>query len=623
MQMPAHPSGPRLSGSRPSGHRPWQCPAAARLAVAPPHWAVALPPRPSSRGRICRTAMLVAAGCSLAVIARAQVAPGGGDTGTAAGGGGGGGGGGAAAAAAPAGNDALPGSLRAQIEGVLPTGTNQPPAGATTAPAWTITPGISLQEEWTDNTFQTGTNRQASLIAVVAPSISINGSTARLQADLYYSPNVSIYTPQGSQNQIGQNLGADALLAVSPDEFYIRTTGFASVQSASAVTAPTGTVALSPQNELQTYNFSIQPYVTHRFGDWGTGQVGVTASETTAGAVTGGTPTQELSTKEAFFTFKSGDKFGRLSNTLSASTTQDTGTGALQNASQTVASYQAGYAITRDIIALASIGWEDIRYTGPGAPHYDDATWSAGFELTPNPDSSITVTYGHQDGATAAAVNASYAPTASIRLFATYSAGVSTATQTLNNVLASASFDAFGHPINSVTGAALLPTDNFFGFNNTVYQSKNLSVSVSWLRPRDSFQLSVQQQTQMPVGNAGQTVIASAGNLSFSEGLAATTGTYGTLSWEHDLSQVVNLNASVQYGVLNNATPLILTNGVLTATGKQIQNATLIAATAGLNWQMTRTLTGSLQYSYTSNDYSGGLPGVTANLVILGLRKTF
>ena len=417
-------------------------PARQQLALAPPQWAVpAAPPRPR-RGRSRRIALLAVAACGLAAIARAQDAPGGGgggDTGgaTAPAGGGAPAGGapaGGAAAVAPAAPDAAPGSLRAQIEGVLP-GANAAPAGPTTAPAWIVTPGLSLQEQWTDNTFQTPSNRQSSLITQVSPSVSVTGSTARLQADLYYAPSAELYVPQSSQNQIGQNLGTDALLTLSPEQLYIKTTGYASVQSAFAGAAPNGAVALPQAGEVQTYNFSVEPYLTQRFGGWGALQVGASAGETSIDALGNGGGSQSLNSGQVFATFKSGENFGRLSSTVQLSSTQNTGTGALQGSNEQLANYQAGYAITRDVIALGSIGWEDIRYTGFGAPHYDDATWSVGAQLTPNPDSSIVVSYGHQQGATSASVNASYAPTARLRLFAQYSDGVTSAAQSLSNAL--------------------------------------------------------------------------------------------------------------------------------------------------------------------------------------------
>ena len=605
----------------PPGYRPWRQAAPLHLAMAPPHWAIAAPPRVESSALPRRAAMVVvvAATCGLAAIARAQVASdsggGGTTTGTTTGG----------TASAPAASDAAAGSLRAQVQSILP-GVNQPPAGPTTTPAWTITPGISLQEEWTDNALQTPGNKVSSLITVVQPSISINGATARLTANLYYSPSLLMYTPESSQNQIGQNLGASGLLTVAPEEFYVQATGFAAVQSLGGAVAPNGMVALNQAQQIQTYNFAVEPYLTHRFGGWGSVQVGAMASQTSATPLSGGPALESLTTRQEFANFSSGENFGRTSHSLQLSAVQMTGTGILQGATDNTATYQVGYAITHDIIALASIGWEDINYGGgPGSPIYNDATWSVGAQLTPNPDSSIIVSYGHQQGATSASLNASYAPTASIRLFAQYAAGVTSGVQSLNTTLTGASFDANGHPINSITGQQLSATNNFFGFNPGVYLQRSLALSASWLLPRDTFQATVQQLSQTPVGNAfAGPVLASQGNIALAAAIAASSGTTGTLSWQHDLSAVTSLNAFFQYGVLNNYTPLVLTNGVLSVgAGQQVQNATLLAFGAGVTWQMTKTLTGSLQYSYTSNDYGTGNPGVSANLVILGLQKTF
>ncbi len=574
-------------------------------------------------------AALLAAAGGLAVAAHAQVTDAGGDTAPAAASG-------PAAAPAPAStapvstapaSTGAPGSVRAAVAAVLP-GTNQPVAGATTAPAWIVTSALSLQEGWTDNALQTSTNRVSSPITQIAPSISINGSTARLAADLYYSPSLLLYTSQSGQNQIGQNLGADATLTILPEEFSIAANGYAAVQSLTGGMALPGTAAVPLANQVQTYDFSIEPYLTHRFGGWGSLQIGASASQATAGAVGGGAAFQSLTATQEFATLTSGENFGRLSSTLAVSAAQDTGSGALQGAVQNLATYQAGYAITRGIVALGSIGWEDIAYGGPGAPRYNDATWSFGVKLIPNADSGITVSYGHQQGVTAAAVNATYVPTPHIVLTAQYAASVDTAAQALNSALTGASFDAQGHPISAQTGQPLLPANNFFGYNGAVYRSKILTLGASWLRPRDAFQLGLTQQTQTPLGNNGTAVLAvvpntAAGTLTETAGLAVSSGTFGTVAWQHDLSQAVSTTLSAQYGVLGNATPLTLSNGAPTATGKQVQNVRLVAFGAGVTWLMSPTLTGTVQYSYTSNDYGAGVPGMAANLVVLGLNKTF
>lgn len=67
--------------------------------------------------------------------------------------------------------------------------------------------------------------------------------------------------------------------------------------------------------------------------------------------------------------------------------------------------HEGGYAITRNITALATIGWDDLYFSGIPPVRVDEPLWNVGFQFTPNPDSSITVRYGRKDGITAAYVN--------------------------------------------------------------------------------------------------------------------------------------------------------------------------------------------------------------------------
>jgi uncharacterized protein (PEP-CTERM system associated) len=485
-------------------------------------------------------------------------------------------------------------------------GTVAPP---TTTPAWLVTPAITVQQEWTDNALQTAgvttsASKQASFITVVMPSLAITGETSRLTANLTYAPSASYYTSVQGQNSVVQNLSGSALATLVPDQLFLSLQGFATEQALNGATAPNGTVALSRQNAVQTYDFSASPYLDHRFGGWGTAEIGASATETLQGALSGtlpgGTPNQNTTTTEEFASFTSGENFGRLLSTVTLSATQNSGAGVLQGAYRDIANYQAGYAISHTVAALASIGWEDILYTGIGGTHFDDLTWSVGAKLTPNPDSSITVQYGHQDGATAASLDASYAPTARTRLYARYADGVSTDTEELQNALANAQFDPLGQAIDRQTGAPLLLANNFYGVTTAVYRQKSASVSAAWLFERETVQVSFSYQSQTPIG----TDIA---------GTVANTGTYGSVSWEHALSDALTSDLYFQYGRLNQ-----------TGGGISPLTTTLVVASAALSYRFSETLSGSLQYSYTSDAYTTTQqPGTAANLAVLSLRKTF
>jgi uncharacterized protein (PEP-CTERM system associated) len=504
--------------------------------------------------------------------------------------------------------------LRGQIEAAFVAGGRGNPPPPSAGPAWLITPAISVQQEWTDNALQnsgvsgaTGqaAPKQASFITVVVPSLSISGSTSRLTANFNYAPSVSYYSSVQGQNQVAQNLDATVLVTLIPDQLFLDLRGFAAVQSLGGASGPQGTQALSRQNQVQSYSFSASPYLDHRFGGWGTGQIGVSDSETSQGAVsgnlTGGLGSQSVNTRAAFASFASGENFGRVLSNVKLLAQQSNGTGVLQGAYHDTASYQAGYAITHGITALAGVGWEDIRYGTPANLHIADATWSVGAKLTPNPDSSITVLYGHQDGVTAASLNASYAPTVRTRLYATYMDGISTDTEQLQTALANATLDSLGNPVNPETGAPLLLTDNFFGITDAVYRTRNASVTASWLLDREALQATVNYQRQTPVG------AVTTGTF----GAVASDGAYGSLAWQHDVSAALATNLFVEYGKLSQS----VAGGAV--------DSNVVVATASVSYRITETLTGSFEYSYTSDSYAEQTPNTAANLVVLGLRKTF
>lgn len=475
-----------------------------------------------------------------------------------------------------------------------------PPAAG---PVWQMTPAIGVQQEWTDNAVPGEGRKQASFITMVTPTLSGTIDSTRVTGSLNYDPSLYYYQPLKGENRISQNLDASGHVTVVPELAFVDLRGFAAEQALSTATAPAGTTTLDRQNQVQTYSFSVTPYVTYRIGDWGTAQVGAAVADTlqsTLGAKLpgAGTDSQNLGSVSETASFTSGEGFGRILSNVQLLAVQDTGNGVLRGAYRDTASYQAGYAITHSITALASAGWENISYGRADRLHIDDATWSVGGKWTPNPDSAVTLLYGHQDGVTAASLDASYAPTARIKLFARYSEGVTTGVEQLQNSLATAQLDPLGNAVDSVTGAPLQLTNNFFGITDTVVRARSYSLTAAWGLERDNLQATVNRLEQTPIG-----MQAAAS--------PRTTGTYGSLVWQHDLSEDLHSSLFGQYGIQDSGS------------GRSQINGTLMVFSAALSYALSSTLTASVQYSYTNNAYNGTAAGTAANLVIVGLRKTF
>ncbi len=320
------------------------------------------------------------------------------------------------------------GSLRQQIEGALTTGSG----GTPTPPGWTFIPSIAAEERWTNRAEGTSpATRNSSFLTVLQPGILMNTDSARLKATLNYAPSVYLYGAVPSQNRVGQTLNASGLVTIIPEEIFLDLRGYAALQSTSGGYGPNSTVALNRQNETQSYSFSATPTLRHRFGDVATAEAGTILSSTAQTSLGNGasspynTGNQNATVSREYVSLTSGAGFGRISTRIEADASQSTGTGVMNGANSNMTAIDTGYALTRNLTALARLGYESIHYNGIPPYQLDSVMWNVGFRWMPNPDSTITLRYGLMQGVYTGYLDASYAPTARTRVFARYSAGLS------------------------------------------------------------------------------------------------------------------------------------------------------------------------------------------------------
>lgn len=506
-----------------------------------------------------------------------------------------------------AGVDTRVGDLRgyfAQAFGNLPA----PEAGTH---AWTFSGGLDLSE-----TYDTGLplpsasgNRVGhDLITRIGPSVGVSGDSSRLVGSLFYSPSANIYTYHGNQNGIDHNLNAAATATVIPDLFFVDLRGYAALQSISGFNGPTGTTVVNRSNQVQTTSFSIGPTLRHQFGGTATAEAGVTVSRTSIeegnNAATTSTGQQSLNetsiTQEERAVVSTGEDFGRLNDSLSVDATQGSGTGGLSTVHSSSISNSVGYAVSHAVVVTSSFGHENISYGGPTPYKIDDAIWSVGLHLTPDPDSVIDIRYGRQQGDTSAYLDASYAMTANTRISATYSQGVGTNAGNLRNSVAASTVGPNGVTFNPATGSPVLLNNNFFGTRPGLFRTKQGSLAGTLLWPRDLFNVSVQhsETTQLATGVAGSTVNNS------------TSGTYGNISWAHDFSDDLHSNALAQYGVNSGA-----------GFGNNTQNSVLL--NVGLSYSISDTLSLSAQYTHTTEPSEFGGRSGAREIAVVSVHKAF
>lgn len=485
------------------------------------------------------------------------------------------------------------------------------------ARSWTVSPSLGLGEEFTDNVQgNVGRGRGADVITLFQPGLNLSVDTTRLQGTLSYHPEVDLYARNSGDTQVDQDFGGQALATLLPGTLFLDLRGDGTVTS-NGFGGPVGTVANGYGGATQSVDLSASPYALHRFGPWGTGEVGANVSRTTVGAPEGSpepvagfglTPfdqvtNQDVTSYSGHVAFATGEAFNRYSGTVLGYATKYDGTGVLANAVRDTATVDNDYAVTRFVTVLTRAGYEHIRYAGSNPQRIDDEIWNAGLRLTLGPDSTVSASYGHHDGFDSATVDLALSPTARTRFFLRYSEGLTTEAEQLQGALADSDFDQLGNPVDHSSGAPLLNDAGFFGAQDNLYRSRSLTATAQLVKPRDTVSASIDAEDNTLVSSSelpGEPL----------NGLGSNKGLYGSLTWSHALSPLLSLQALGQYGITEEDGP----------GGRQ----DFLLGSLSLARALSPTLSAQLSYSFNRRSGDGAsTPALSQNVVIVSAVKSF
>src|SRR5438874_5146910 len=505
---------------------------------------------------------------------------------------------------------------------------------------WTITPWIAAQETFTDNVFFTSSNRRSDLITGLSPGVSITGESARLHANLSYSPTLALFAFTPNQNFLGHNLYANGEATIVPDWFFFDARGYMALQPNipgvsgafnPSITAPASVTpqalpsAVAPgfvnnQSAIpssllsQVSSFTASPFLAHRFGDLGSAELRYTVNYTDLSGsqnqalVPSGFLVQNTNSiiNEGSASFVTGETFGRFQARFLLDAAQSSGTGVFNNASQTVEVVDTGYRIDHSVTALASIGHENLRFSGFPPVRIDDAIWGIGAQFTPSPDLTLVVNYGHRNGTTAPSASLNYNITGRTTLSASYSEGISTITQDIANNLAISDINASGQIVDRRTGVPLSLLNPVLGLQSGVFLTKQLTATAttSWDRDRVTNYIYHQDNAVLAQSTPGSGVSQE------------TTGT--TLTWSHDLNPLTATNVSLGYARINLGNPTTVNSGTSTNS-----NENLLTVGMSVTYLLGPSLTSWASYSFLDRSSPQPLLRAAANVITVGVRKDF
>ncbi len=529
--------------------------------------------------------------------------------------------------------------LRHQLQ--IANGLAAPPGGG-----WTFAPQIDLQEMLTDNALQTHSPRQWDLVTYVKPGINIAADLPRLQLLFNYTPALALYARTTSLNALTQQMNGLGQITVVPDLAFVDVRAVAGVQSqygglgglggvgtpatadlaTTTATVPAlagNSLGLSKDNEVQTFSYGVSPYLLRRFGDWGVGKLGysldVTRSSTLSGFAsapfpTGGGNGQTLVTNEQIGHFDTGNFLQSLRNSVDVDLMQTQTRADASYASATTGLPEQGQAISstreiftdqvtwqmnRGIALFASGGHEDISYSGFGAQSINDFTWNLGATLTPGPNTSLTVSYGHLNGFNSWAANGHHALTARTVLTVSYGQSLGTQLEYLQSQLnlATARDGALVNAQNG--GGALFSGTNALAVQNGVFRTETLTLGSTTALERDTFgvNLLMVRQTQTGAGQAG----------------GSSSSKSVSLSWVHAMRPDMTLSGSFAYALQDQRGPSAFIPG----------NSTSFAASLAWQYQISDTVTTGLRYSLLNRSSAVTAYNTYENLLLVGISKRF
>ncbi len=530
-------------------------------------------------------------------------------------------------------------NLRSDLLDAFGQNTPPTPGSAAAGPNWQYTPAISVSEAFTDNAnnfngFAIGsTQHRDDAITLIQPSLLVVGNTQLVQVNLNYAPTGVIYAENSDYSQFRQQFNGDVLATAIPGLLFLDTRGSIYQGPVFGGTGVVNTELLPPTQRETISNVSSTPYLVKPFGGTGTLQTGISYIYTGTDAPDFLTPgaaalpsalpydygSQWLATRRVFGTFTTGEDFGRFQDSLDSDNSFYDGSGALRDAHRITLTNDVSYAINRYISALGEFGYENLSYPDEGYS-YVGGVWSAGARLTPNAQSSITVEYRYIDGLTSPYAFGYWQITPRLRVFGSYSAGITTFQQDQQNGLLSGDPNQTGAVASANLGAPLINNASLFGANQALNRAERASFTVSYVADRDIITASYNHQRASPVANLlglPNSVLAELG-ISQAElarfGLLTdetSTSTQANASWHRDWRP--DLASDLQLGYTKNL--------VAGTTGGQYSS---IGVSVGFTKTFARNW--SARLSYTGNFYVGGYTqasDLNSDTITISVSKSF
>ncbi|PWS39215.1 TIGR03016 family PEP-CTERM system-associated outer membrane protein [Falsiroseomonas bella] len=489
---------------------------------------------------------------------------------------------------------------------LLPDIAGAPRGAGEPTPPWRFGGSVVGSASYTDNVRNSVTNTESDVFFTLTPRVTATADTASLVGSATYAPRLRYYLNNPNQNGVDQRFAAQGLGTLIQDRLFVEFSAVGDVQSVFGDFAGAQFEPDNQQNQIQTASYRISPYLQHRFGDFAIARLGYAfrqvVQDGNASFAEGETTPFFVSTgftsNQFYGTLNSGDSFGRLGWTLTASSTDFAGDNVYDGAYNRIYGAQLRYAVTRELAALVDGGWQDLRYNGVNPYEVNDPVWGVGFRYQPDEFSFLTVRYGQFDGQTSWFANGGLDIGVRTRMFVNYSERLSNSGLNTGDALSQLRVDELGNLVNVSTGApaALAFGSPLQNVQSGIFLQRRAALAFSHTLTRDTFSLGFSWQDSDPVAIAQ-------GTQPFSQTTRSVS-----LGWNRALEPGMTLVAAGRYGISE------------PENSGELRNYSL---TVGVTRALTERLVASLLYQFTSRETNEFGGTADRNLITFSLSQAF
>ncbi len=443
---------------------------------------------------------------------------------------------------------------------------------------WRLSPSITVTETYTDNIDLDVNSQESGFVTQIAPQFVLTGNGARLNTSINYTANYFYYPGDNTdEHDLRHNLQASLSSELISETFFIDGSANINQQFLDRRRAISTEQVSRTDNRRTVQTYRISPYLVHRFGPWASAELrydlrhvrsAADAEQTTVNTIFGNSLSQMGS-----LSITSGREFSKLNWTLLAQYRTEE----RENVSEyttTTARADFSYQLNRMFSLLGSAGYQERDAVGSFA-NFKGLIWDAGFRLVPGPRTSISFRYGNQYNGNTFSLDALYKITSKNTISLTYTDRIQT--------FQSLAFDRTGADnLNSPLNSGFISGD--------ITRRKQWRLSISGTRGRTSYSSSAFYSQYQ------------------SDNLALDEKRYGgSVLISRNLNRRLSIDGRFSYNLSK-----FLSDNI---------NDKFWSASTNLNYQISKSLLGSLSYSHSNRDQSrfGNFNG-GSNYISLSIR---